>query len=215
MRIYAFTDLHGDQQALRHLQQAVRREQPDAVVCTGDLTIFEHELSPLLSRLNLLKKPVLIIHGNHEGEARLRAACERFPRITFLHAGFVELGGYTFLGFGGGGFEERYPELEALQKRKSWRLLDWSRTVFLSHAPPYGTTLDDVGEQGGAWHVGSRTLRKLVQKRQPLLVLAGHLHERFGTSDRIGQSRCENPGPEGKLYDLDALHAKRRATRKV
>ncbi len=205
MRIYAFTDLHGDSRALRAVQRAVKENEPDAVVMTGDLTIFEHELSPLLSRLHLLKKPVLIVHGNHESAERMRRACARFPRLRFIHKEFLQLGGYTFIGFGGGGFEERYPELEALQKRKSWRLLDWSKVIFLSHAPPFGTALDDVGGKGEEWHVGSKTLRKLIEKRQPLLVLAGHIHDCFGASDLIGATRCENPGPEGKLYDLDAL----------
>ncbi len=209
MRIYAFTDLHGNTKALAKVKEAVRREKPDLVVCLGDLTVFEHQLEPLLSRVNMLRVPVLMLHGNHEGEAHMRKACARFPHITFLHKEAVVKDGYTFVAFGGGGFSERYPELERIDKSAEWKGLDWPRTVFLSHAPPYDTTLDDIGESGETWHVGSKTLRSIAKRRKPLLVLAGHLHECFHTSDTIGKTPCENPGPSGKLYDLDKL-AKRR-----
>ncbi len=206
MRIYAFTDLHGDTRALREVKRAVKETKPDLVVCMGDLSFFEHELKALLSRVNILKVPVIMLHGNHESERAMRKACAPFSRITFLHKEFLQVRDYFFAAFGGGGFEERYPELEELLKRKAWKLLDWSRTVFLSHAPPYGTTLDDVGDADDEpWHVGSKSLQKLVKAKKPLLVLAGHIHECFETSDTVGPTLCENPGPVGRLYDLDAL----------
>ncbi len=208
MRVYAFTDLHGDTKALARIEKRVRREAPELLLCCGDLTVFEHGLHGLLARLDRLGTPVLMLHGNHESEAAMREACAPFANITFLHEEIVERHGFHFAAYGGGGFEERYPRLERLARRKEWRLLDWSRCVFLSHAPPFGTRLDDVGEEE-PWHVGSRSLRRLAERCQPLLLLAGHIHECFGTADRIGLTPCENPGPEGALYDLSRLKSGR------
>jgi Icc-related predicted phosphoesterase len=205
MRIYVFADLHGNTKALAKMKKAVKESQPDLVICLGDLTVFEHEMEPLLSRLNMLKVPVIMLHGNHEDEARMRKACDRFERITFLHKEFIKKKGYTFAAYGGGGFDDDYPELEKLIKQKKWKALEWRKVVFLSHAPPYNTNLDDVGELDEEWHVGSKTLRKLMKSKKPLLVLAGHIHDCFNTADEIGGRPCENPGPSGKLYDLKEL----------
>ncbi|MBR9693344.1 hypothetical protein GOV07_05485 [Candidatus Woesearchaeota archaeon] len=208
MRIYAFADLHGNTKALAKMRKAVKEAKPDLVVCVGDLTVFEHEMRPLLSRLQMLNVPVLMLHGNHEEESRMRKACAKFSRITFMHLEHIDIKGYTFVVHGGGGFDDHYPELEEQLKTKEWKALKWDKVIFLSHAPPHGTTLDDVGEPDEEWHVGSKTLTKLIKRKKPLLVLAGHIHECFNTSDKIGQTLCENPGPSGKLYDLKQLEGK-------
>lgn len=210
MRIYAFTDLHGNEKALR----TVRREakKADLLICTGDLTIFEHEMEKLLRKLDTLKVQTLMLHGNHEEEEEMRAACEALEHVTFLHRELTSIDGYHFLAYGGGGFSERYPDFERWLKQKRWRTHDWSRTIILSHAPPYKTTLDNVGEEGMAWHVGSKSLRDATRKRKPLLVLAGHIHECNNTEDTIGPTLVANPGPSGRAFDLRKLYKERTRT---
>jgi Icc-related predicted phosphoesterase len=63
--------------------------------------------------------------------------------------------------------------------------------IFCPHAPPQGTACDLLrsGE-----HVGSPTLRAIVEREQPDLVLCGHIHESRG-EDMIGVTRVVNPGP--------------------
>jgi Icc-related predicted phosphoesterase len=63
--------------------------------------------------------------------------------------------------------------------------------VILSHQPPFGTKADQV--RGGR-NVGSRTLRKFLEERQPLACFCGHIHESPGL-DSIGETRVANPGP--------------------
>ena len=63
--------------------------------------------------------------------------------------------------------------------------------ILCPHAPPQGTACDRL--RSGA-HVGSAALRALVEKKQPDLVLCGHIHESRG-EDAIGASRIVNPGP--------------------
>ncbi len=210
MKILAFTDTHGNTRALATIKERVKTERPDVVICLGDLSVFEHQLDALLSRLEMLRVPVIMLHGNHEHEQRMRAACARFTRITFLHKDSLEIDGWTFVAYGGGGFQDEYAELDTIWKQQ-WRRTPWTKTVFLSHAPPHGTALDNVGEkQEEEWHVGSKTLAKLVAKHQPRVVLSGHIHECFHATDWLGESFLANPGPNGTLYDLDDLPKKRK-----
>lgn len=63
--------------------------------------------------------------------------------------------------------------------------------ILCPHAPPEGTVCDLL--HSGA-HVGSPSLRALVEREQPDLVLCGHIHEARG-EDAIGATRVVNPGP--------------------
>ncbi len=213
MQLLAFTDLHGNRRALVTVQRRARTAS--ILACTGDLTVFGHDMKELLEELDRIGKPVLMLHGNHEDEDELKAACAQCKNIFFLHLQRADVNDWHFLAYGGGGFSERYEDFEEWMRAPAWRKIDWSRTIVLSHAPPYGTKLDDVGEPGEPWHVGSKSLRKLIQQREPLLTIAGHIHEAFRTEDRIGRSLVVNPGPSGQLFDLDALRKsyKRRAKR--
>lgn len=85
---------------------------------------------------------------------------------------------------------------------------DPSRAIFNFHAPPYKTELDQaakldenlrpVSTPGGGVitvPVGSKAVRAVIEKYQPLLSLHGHIHECSAMS-RIGRTVCVNPGTE-------------------
>jgi len=86
--------------------------------------------------------------------------------------------------------------------------------ILVSHAPPYGTKIDlapaldkDLkyvtrGGQVVFEHVGSKAIRKIIEKYQPLLGLHGHIHESKGY-DKIGRTLVINPGSE---YNEGILH---------
>lgn len=71
--------------------------------------------------------------------------------------------------------------------------------ILLSHSPPFNTGLDltHFGE-----HIGSVELRKFIEEESPILCLCGHVHERVGLSERIGDSLIVNPGPRGMLLEV-------------
>ena len=72
---------------------------------------------------------------------------------------------------------------------------DPQRTIYVMHSPPFGTKLDQT--EGGAF-TGSRSIKKFIERTQPLLTLHGHIHEAPEISgscvDRIGKTLCVNPG---------------------
>jgi Icc-related predicted phosphoesterase len=94
--------------------------------------------------------------------------------------------------------------------------------IFNLHCPPFDTPLDEAPEldktlkpvvrTGGEVsmiHVGSTTVRQLIEKRSPLLGLHGHIHEARGFI-KIGRTLCINPGSEygegllrGALLNID------------
>ena len=71
-------------------------------------------------------------------------------------------------------------------------------TVLVLHSPPRDTRCDMIGARA---HVGSRAIRSFVERHQPPLVLAGHIHEspRVSASyrDAIGRTVTVNPGQFG------------------
>ncbi len=84
---------------------------------------------------------------------------------------------------------------------------DWKHAIALTHCPPYDTKIDkapkldekfNVVYSGGApvmIPVGSTSVRKVIEKFQPLLGLHGHIHEGKGI-DHIGRTTIINSGSE-------------------
>jgi len=94
--------------------------------------------------------------------------------------------------------------------------------IFNLHVPPHNTPLDLAPEldatlkpvvKGGGGismiHVGSTTVRQLIEQHKPLLGIHGHIHESRGFV-KIGRTLCINPGSEygegilrGAVINLD------------
>ena len=81
-------------------------------------------------------------------------------------------------------------------------------SLFNLHCPPYDTQIDlapkldkdlkpvlTPGGEPEMDHVGSTSVRKVIEKFQPLAGLHGHIHEARGFSD-VGKTKCFNPGSE-------------------
>jgi len=103
--------------------------------------------------------------------------------------------------------EEEEDKLEARLERYISQLEDVKSAIFNFHAPPYQTKLDEaplldedlnpVIRSGRVVMVpvGSKAVRKVIEKYQPFLGLHGHIHEASG-SVKIGRTYCVNPGSE-------------------
>lgn len=103
-------------------------------------------------------------------------------------------------------------DLESLVGRRNAE-----HAIFLFHSPPYETRLDRVANDGRMidfvpldLHVGSIAIRRLIERREPLLSLHGHVHESAGLTgswrDRIGRTHvfgAAHDGPELSLVRFD------------
>ena len=91
------------------------------------------------------------------------------------------------------------------------------------HNPPYGSGLDFAaaldetllpvirGGRPSIIPVGSKAVREVIKKYQPVVGLHGHIHE-SKAAQRIGKTMCFNPGSEyssdvlrGVIVDFDAV----------
>jgi Icc-related predicted phosphoesterase len=98
-------------------------------------------------------------------------------------------------------------ELEQRLEELAREVPDARRAVFMIHVPPHDSGLDTAPlldanlrptvSAGDVLRgpVGSRAVRRLIERHQPLLGVHGHVHE-SGGERRIGRTVCINPGSE-------------------
>jgi len=103
--------------------------------------------------------------------------------------------------------EEEEDRLEARLETYISQVKSMETAIFNFHAPPYHSQLDEAPLldqnlnpiiQGGSVvmvPVGSKAVRKMIEKYQPFLGLHGHIHESPGCI-KIGKTNCVNPGSE-------------------
>ena len=96
--------------------------------------------------------------------------------------------------------------LEKLETTIS-RLKSIASCCFCFHVPPHNSTIDMApkldqnlrpvyeGGRPAMIPVGSTSVRRVIEKYQPLLGLHGHIHESPGLV-KIGRTQCVNPGSE-------------------
>ena len=168
------------------------KQQPDAVVITGDLTDFGRaaEYTHLAELLKPLNMPLYLMPGNHDDRSQLRRS---FPGHSYLGVnGFVQfavtIGGLRLLSIDttvpqkshGSLGKEQCKWLEA-----QLELCNDQPVIIAMHHPPFHTLIGHMDEIGLLQ--GSTELEALVS-RYPNIerVICGHLHRaidvRFGGS---------------------------------
>jgi uncharacterized protein len=99
-------------------------------------------------------------------------------------------------------------QLEQMIEKVAGLVKNPAQAVFNLHVPPFDTNLDIAPELddnltpklslGGGFKmvpVGSKAVRKAIEKYQPLIGLHGHIHE-SRSAQKIGKTMCFNPGSE-------------------
>ena len=200
MKLLLCVDLHCQVKAIESLRKKVRKEKPDAICCSGDISIVDRGTGEMLGELDKLGKRFLIIPGNHEDEKNLEMACGFFENMVYLHKKSHVIGNVLFLGYGTGGFstvDTRFKRVgkdfeRIIAKNKGKKI------VLLVHAPPYKTIVDNV--MGSS--CGNKTFKEFIVRNKPDLVVCGHLHENAGKEDFVGKTRAINPGALGVLVEV-------------
>jgi Icc-related predicted phosphoesterase len=98
-------------------------------------------------------------------------------------------------------------ELEQKLEKVISKIKNIKKSIFCFHVPPYDTRIDDApyldkkmrpnyfSGKPDMVQAGSKAVRKMIDKYQPLLGLHGHIHESPGKY-KIGRTECLNPGSE-------------------
>ncbi len=195
MRILAISDVHGDLRGLRALRE--REGAADLLLVCGDLTHGggAQKAAAAAGEIAGLFPDWLAVPGN----------MDRPEVLSFLQSVGRNLHGAGFrrgpVGLAGVGacpptpfstpFELPDDTLGALFETAAQAVDDCPVRVFVSHAPPKDTALDRVR---AGFHVGSAAVRRVVESRQPHVLVCGHIHE-SGGQDRLGRTLAFNPGP--------------------
>ncbi|AMU94966.1 metallophosphoesterase [Sphingopyxis terrae subsp. terrae NBRC 15098] len=193
MRLFHISDLHfglEDRDALAWFRECVRREQPDAVLITGDLTMRarSREFAAACDWIMSLDLPVTVEVGNHDlpyfnPVARFLHPYRRIRRIEALVERELDFRNLAVVPL-------------KTTARAQWRL-DWSkgwvtrkalaRTLAAIDALPRGTQilvtahhpLTEAGTKGRALTRGGGAALAALADRGVAAVLTGHVHDAF------------------------------------
>lgn len=199
-RILAAGDIHGDTGLAKKLAEKARKENVDLVILAGDLTMFEADTKNLIGPFMKLKKPVLLLHGNHESLATIDFLTEMYsPLAKNLHGYSIMKNDVGIFGAGGSdlGFTPASEkEMFATLTKAHEGIKQASKTIMVTHAHPFKSKAEFSGFRG------SKGVRKAIEKFHPDLMLSGHIHEAEGIEEKIGNTKVINIGKKGKIIEI-------------
>lgn len=200
MKILATADIHGD---LKLIDRLVKKSKDaDVIVIAGDLTWAENDLRNIIGPLKKFGKPILMIPGNHETLASVDFLENLYkPGVYNIHARGIKIGDTCFIACGSGNiglFQLSEDEVHNALERALKEVKGCSKTVLITHTPPYDTLLDNLG-----WtKAGSVAVRDFIEEHQPDLCLCGHIHETSGLIEMIVKTKVVNVGFSDKIITI-------------
>jgi len=198
-KILAIGDLHGDTGLAKKLAERAKKEEVDLVIIAGDITNFEHSTKNLIGPFVKEKKPVLIIHGNHEALATVDFLSQLYPSTKNLHGYSFSKGDLGIFGCGGADFGispmSETGFFKTLKKAHDG-IKDKTTKIMVTHMHPYKSKAEFSGFRG------SKGIRKALDEFKPDVLISGHIHEAEGIEERIGKTKIINVGKKGKIIEL-------------
>ena len=195
LNILAISDIHGHKEHIPFLKEVLSEKNIDIIIICGDITNFgtKNDAIEILYPIKELGVPIFSIPGNCDQKNVLDALNElnvnlHENRIVHLDKSLYGFGGSNITPFGTP-FET---EDELIYQKLKSIIINDSMRIFVFHAPPYNTKLDYIRNN----HVGSKSIRRLIEEFSPKLALCGHLHEARGI-DQINETIVVNPGVFG------------------
>lgn len=195
--LIAISDIHGNLNSTSRIACIASELNVDAIIVSGDLSPYMsiETAKEILGILAESGKPVLYIPGNMD-DPKLKEGVE-VNGTQCIHGKVIEFKGIQIAGMGGGligpfrtPIEYSEDEFNEILKEMS-KQINSENFILVTHNPPYNTRADKlaIGE-----HVGSISIRRFIEKRQPIINICGHIHEARG-KDSIGRTIIVNVGP--------------------
>ena len=147
----------------------------DLILSAGDL-----KAEYLSFLVTMAKRPLLYVHGNHDG-----GYAQRPPEgCQCIDGKLVTVGGLRILGLGGSalynGGPHQYTEKQMRRRIHRLRLklaLTGGVDIVLTHAPVRG-----FGDEDNMTHRGFEAFLPLLDQYQPRYLVHGHIHQRYGAN---------------------------------
>ena len=157
----------------------------------------------------------VLIHPGNDDKFELDEVIKADPHVTFAEESVVSLDGEHEAACVGWSNPTPWnsprecseEELMTKLEKVASQVQNVDRSLFCLHCPPYESQIDQAplldknlrpvmeGGRPKLIPVGSKSVRAIIEKYQPLLGLHGHIHECRGFMN-IGRTRCMNPGSE-------------------
>lgn len=212
MRVVFVSDIHSDLAGAERLGKWIIHNKVCLVVVCGDFT-QEGSCTVAEGIISALNAPKLLAVPGNMDSAEIAQMLE--SRGMSIHKKFADVQGYRFIGLGGAKPANTYyrinmGELEAEKcLRKLFEGAEPGRTVLACHSPPFGTGL---GRTRAGIDLGLRKVGEIIEEKQPLLFVCGHVHEARG-SEMLGRTLCINTGAlkDGSAVAVELGRGKPRA----
>jgi hypothetical protein len=197
--------IHGDVEVLFKFIDKIAFLNADIIILPGDFTDYNIPKGVtridmariIIEELNTFKKPLLAVPGTWDKEL-----IDFFDKEKIsVHGKGRVIDGIGLYGFGGAKtpfntpYEPSEEEIMSGLEKAYNEIKKCKIKVQITHAPPARTKLDVISS--GA-HVGSESVRKFIEEKQPNAAICSHIHEGKGI-DEIGKTKIINSGrfPEG------------------
>ncbi|MEM2876446.1 MAG: metallophosphoesterase [Candidatus Bathyarchaeia archaeon] len=200
-KILALSDFHGFVPSFHKAVERARSEEVDLLIVAGDITHFGslETAGKLLDILTKTRINVVFVPGNCD-PASLASVSWSQPRC--IHGRAFNTHNFNLIGVGGA-LETPFLTFFEVSDWEVWEILQMGlsgslngRLIVVSHSPPKGTRLD-ITHSG--LHIGSSSLRRFIEEKNPTCVICGHVHEARG-KDRLNSTLIVNPGPARDGY---------------
>jgi Icc-related predicted phosphoesterase len=203
MNILAFSDPHADAKALRDVVHSANTGEQaiDVVVGAGDFADRGQGTAEMLTILESLNCPLILVSGNHDRLEEMRDFVDTRPRMHLLHGNTVVIKGFVFVGIGSAiARAEPSRNSEWLHEEDAEHMLaEHPRAdVLISHTPPRGAV--DIHPDGSSG--GSVAIRNAIERLTPSLCLCGHVHNAHRMQHQLGPTLVHNLGPRGYVHML-------------
>lgn len=178
------------------------------------------ECQTLKEWLDLIPKKVdkdvkVLIHPGNDDKFELDDVIKGSPYCTFAEESVVNLDGEHEAACVGWANPTPWnsprecseDELMVKLEKTASQVKNVDRALFCLHCPPFESQIDNAplldkdlrpvmeGGRPVIIPVGSKSVRAIIEKYQPMLGLHGHIHECRGWM-KIGRTQCMNPGSE-------------------
>jgi len=220
LNILAISDIHAKEH--EGLYNYLEKNNIDLLIISGDISNFGplEFVNEFLNKLASYGPTIIAIPGNCDPNGVVEKIDE--SAAICAHDDVIEYENVVIYGFGGSNptpfdtpceFDEKtlYNSIKSVMESKDINSVKESTDKFpygkipilLSHAPPKDTEVDKIEE---GVHVGSESVRKIIEEYQPRLNLCGHIHE-ARAFDMIEGTVISNPGMlehgYGSLIEID------------
>jgi Icc-related predicted phosphoesterase len=211
MKALCVADIHGDREAVDRLASSLVGQELDYIFLLGDYSRGfkdrdENRRDVIYVLESLQRFRVKAIPGNCDQKEILEILKNKDAN---LHETVLELDDAAIIGLGGSNptpfntpFELTEEEIHEKLKQMIESVKDKkTHLILLTHFPPKDTKCDEIP---GGTHVGSESLKKIIEEYSPNLVVCSHIHESGGREDKVGETKIINVGriSDGRAFVL-------------